>query len=126
MPLLDVTSVLTDPMFVDRSLISTRQTQVVNDNGLAVNTPVSTPFSGVVTNNTGDTLRRRADGSRIEGSITIHTRFPLQDGNTGLDADLVQWQGRTYTVSNVSDWSRFGRGFVAAICDLIPLSGGPQ
>jgi galactose-6-phosphate isomerase len=126
MALLDITSVLTDPLFVDRSLICTRQAQTVGDDGLAVNTATTIPFVGAATNNTGDTLRRGASGSRIEGSITIHTRFPLQDGKDGRDTDLIQWQGRLYTVTNVSDWSNYGRGFFAVTCELIPLSGGAQ
>ncbi|SAL25768.1 hypothetical protein [Caballeronia telluris] len=124
MPLLDVTDVLNDPMFQDTSLTCTRQAQTIDANGMASNAQAVTRFAGVVTNDTGDQLMRRADGSRIEGSITIHTRFGLIDGKIGFDADLVTWQGRQYTVVNVRDWSTYGRGFVAAQCELIPLSGG--
>jgi hypothetical protein len=124
MPLLDVTDVLLDPMFQDTSLTCTRQAQTIDANGMASNAQTVTRFAGVVTNDTGDQLIRRADGSRIEGSITIHTRFGLIDGKIGFDADLVTWQGRQYTVVNVRDWSTYGRGFVAAQCELIPLSGG--
>lgn len=124
MPLLDVSDVLLDPMFQDTSLTCTRQAQTVDANGIASNTQTVTPFAGVVTNDAGDQLLRRPDGSRIEGSITIHTQFQLSDGRIGFDGDLVSWQGRQYTVVNVRDWSTYGRGFVAAQCELIPLSGG--
>lgn len=124
MPFLDVSDVLCDPEFVDRKLTCTRQAQSVGSDGLAVNTPTVTPFFGVVTSNRGDVLQRLAEGSRIQGSITIHTRFLLQDGRNGSDADLVTWQGRQYTVTNVNDYSTYGAGFVDAECDLIPLSGG--
>ncbi|WP_248322031.1 hypothetical protein [Caballeronia sp. Sq4a] len=124
MPLLDVSDLLTDPDFVDTSLTCTRSAQTVGDDGMAVNAPTVTPFSGVVTNDSGDQLRRRPDGTMIEGSITIHTRFQLIDGKTGFDADIVTWQGRQYTVVNVRDWSTYGRGFVAAQCELMPFSGG--
>jgi hypothetical protein len=123
MPLLDVAEVLLDPDFVD-SLVCTRNTQTVSEKGLATDVQTSTPFYGVVTNNTGDLLMRLAEGSRISGSITVHSQFNLIAGADGIDADIVTWDGRQYTVTNVGNWSRFGRGFTAANCELIPLSGG--
>lgn len=120
---LDVTDILLDPDFMDLALICERLTQVITTDGLAVNTPVQTPFSAVVTSDKGDMLVRLAAGERVEGSITLHTPFRLIDGNAGQTADIVQWAGRRYTVSHVDDYSHFGRGFIAATCDLIPLSG---
>lgn len=123
MALLDVTDVLLDPDFMDLGIICCRQDQVVGDDGRASNTETQTPFAGVVTSDSGDILQRIAEGSRIVGSITIHTIFSLQDGGAGRDADEVIWSGTRYTVSNVNNYSHFGRGFVAATCDLKPLSG---
>jgi len=123
MPLLDVSSVLDNPMFKD-DLVCTRNTQTVGEDGRAVNNPCQTPFSGVVTSDTGDILTRLAEGSYIKGSIVVHSRFVLIDGLSGMDADIVTWQGRQYTVSSVNDYSRFGRGFVAASCEPLKLSGG--
>ena len=124
MPFLDVTEVLDDPELADFSLVCTRQTQVVGENGIAVNSSTTLPFSGVVTSDTGDVLERLAAGSYIKGSITIHTRFILRDGQSGEDAALVIWQGRQYTVPDVNAYSAWGRGFVGARCELLPLSGG--
>ena len=123
-PWLDVSDVLLDPDFMDRTLTCTRQLQTVGDDGIAVNAQTITGFFGVVTNNQGDLLLRRAEGEHILGSITVNTKFRLLDGADGRSADLVSWQGATYTVSAVSSWSTYGAGFVAATCDLIPLSGG--
>lgn len=120
---LDVSDVLLDPDFMDTGLVCERTVQTVGTNGIAVDTPTLTPFSGVVTNDSGDILERIAEGERTNGSITIHTTFVLIDGAAGYTADVVQWRGRRYTVSNVADYSNFGRGFVAASCDLIPLAG---
>lgn len=121
---LDVTEILLDPDFMDTGLVCKRSTQTVGDNGRATNTATSTPFAGVVTSDKGDILERIAGGERKKGSITIHTMFRLTAGS-GEDsiADIVTWQGRDYTVSNVNDYSHFGRGFVAASCDLLPLAG---
>src|SRR5690348_2308285 len=110
MPLLDVSSVLDNPMF-SGSLTCTRNTQTVGNDGIAVNSAADTPFTGVVTSDTGDVLMRLAEGSYIKGSITVHTRFKLLDGSTGQDADIVTWQGRKYTVSSVNDYSTYGAGF---------------
>lgn len=123
MAFLDVTDVLLDPDFMDRGLTCERLAQVVTDDGLAVNTPTLTTFAAVITSDRGDLLVRLAAGERIEGSITIHSRFRLMEGTAGQTADIVHWRGRRYTVSRVDDYSHFGRGFTAATCDLIPLSG---
>ncbi|MWK54681.1 hypothetical protein GO594_01705 [Pseudomonas otitidis] len=121
---LDVTDILLDPDFMDTGLVCKRFTQDIGDNGRASNTATSTTFAGVVTSDKGDILERLAGGERKKGSITIHTLFRLQAGN-GPDqiADVVTWQGKDYTVANVNDYSHFGRGFVAASCDLLPLAG---
>ena len=124
MALLDVTDVLTDPDFMDTTLVCVRSTQSVGSNGLSVNNTTSTPFSGVVTSNSGDILERIATGERVKGSITIHTKFLLTDGGGEEQAaDTVQWKGRDYTVSNVNDYAHFGQGFISAICDLKQISG---
>ncbi|MCY1459295.1 hypothetical protein D9M71_767610 [compost metagenome] len=109
---------------MDTGLVCKRSTQTVGDNGRATNVVTSTPFVGVVTSDKGDILERLAGGERKTGSITIHTIFRLTAGS-GEDsiADIITWQGRDYTVANVNDYSHFGRGFVAASCDLLPLAG---
>ena len=123
MALLDVSDVLLDPDFADARIQCLRNTQTVGDDGIGVNTAQTLRFTGVVTSNAGDLLKRQAQGEHIEGSITIHSRFLLSAGGADQTADIVVWQGRRYTVSAVNDYSHFGRGFMAATCDLIPLSG---
>lgn len=123
MALLDVSDVVLDPDFMDAGLICCRMTQTVDEYGRASNSEAQTAFSGVVTSDKGDILHRNADGSRIIGSILIHSVFRLSDGSAGQDADEIIWRGRRYTVVNVNDYSHFGRGFVCATCDIKPLSG---
>jgi galactose-6-phosphate isomerase len=124
MPTLDVTRILTNPAFCDYTLSVQRNVQTVGENGLAVNTPTTTAFSGVVTPRGGKRLIRGSDAARMTGSIEISTMFVLDDGATGTDADIVSWQGRQYTVVDVQDWTTYGAGFVTAVCELIPLGGG--
>ena len=96
MALLDVSDILLDPDFMNTGLVCERNTQTIGLDGIAVNTPALTPFSGVVTSDNGDILQRGDFGERIKGSITIHTRFALIDGTTGFTADIVRWQGRRW------------------------------
>lgn len=124
MPRLNVTRVLFSREFVDRSLVCRRNAQTVGSDGIAVNSTTDTPFSGVVTNDQGDILKRFPEGSYVTGSIMVHSKLPLLAGKDGLDADLVQWKGDWYTVFNISDWTTYGSGFTCALCMPIKLSGG--
>ncbi len=123
MPFLDVTDVLLDPDFLDTTLSVTRNAQTVTDGGIAVDAPTTTGFYGVVTSLNGSVLQRVAEGAHIEDTITIHTPFKLIAGQAGYDADVVNWQGLQWTVTNVNDYSTYGRGFVAATCTMKQLSG---
>lgn len=125
MPRLDVTRVLASPYFADASLLCTRNVQTVSTRGIASNEPTVIPFSGVVTNDTGDILRRFPEASLITGSMMVHSTLLLNDGSAGRDADLVTWQGRQYTVKAVADWSTYGKGFTMALCEPVGLDGGP-
>lgn len=123
MALLDVSEILLDPDFMDHGLQCERNVQTVGSNGLSQNVTTLLPFSGVVTTNEGDVMERMSFGERIKGSIIVHSVFELQDGADGLTADIVRWKGRRYTVTRVSSYKHFGRGFVAAECDIIPFTG---
>lgn len=123
MPLLDVSEILTDIDFLERNLTCLRMMQKVGTNGIAVNTAVPIPFNGVITQVDGLDLRRGPDGEVITGSILICTRFRLLDGKSGFTADVVLRETRQYVVANVLPYSKYGRGFVEATCDLLPLAG---
>lgn len=108
---------------MDLTFTVTRNAQTVGNDGIAVITPTTTPFYGVVTSLSGSVLHRVAEGEHISDTITIHSQFKLIDGQSGYDADIVNWQGLQWTVTNVVDYSTFGRGFVSATCTLRQLSG---
>jgi hypothetical protein len=120
---LDVSDILLDPDFMDTGLVCTRSVQTVGENGRTTTSDVNTTFAGVVTSDKGDFLERLAGLERKKGSITIHTIFPLTAGEGDTTADIVTWRGKKYTVSNINDYQHFGRGFVSATCDLLPLAG---
>lgn len=123
MPSLNVSRVLLSREFVDRTLVCLRNAQTVGSNGMAVNTPTSTTFFGVVTSDRGDVLIRAAEGSKITGTIYVHSKFPLSSGAAGQDADIVQWNGRQFTVTDINNYSTYGQGFTCARCEPVSLQG---
>lgn len=125
MPELDVSDVLTDPDFLDQ-LVCIRTTQGIGPNGVVFAASQQLlQFYGVVTSDRGLLLEREAAGSRIDGSIVVVTKFRLQDGSTiaSLAADIVQWNNQQWTVVHIDPYTRYGAGFVQALCDLIPVTG---
>lgn len=126
MPLLDVTSVLFDPMFMDVDGTYTRMTQTVDAHGRAIDVPVTAPLPAVYTNKDGFLLQRLSDGEHVEAVITVHTPVRLTTGSTGISADVINWDGATYTVTSVGNYSKYGAGFVEATCELVELDGGTE
>lgn len=124
MPFLDVSDVLLDPDFCDTTLVCARSAQTVGADGLAANATTTLPFSGVVTAGTGNNLVRTPVGEYADGDILIVTKFRLQVAGNGNDADVVTWNGATYTVTKVNNYTTYGAGFVWAVCTLLPLGGG--
>lgn len=123
MPTLDVSDVILSPEFMD-IMTYTRNVQTVGDDGIASNAQTTSTIYGVVTSDKGDVISRESAGSLVNGTITVHTLTKLRNDGSGWDADTVTWNNSSFTVKAVNDYSRYGRGFVAAICEVIPLSGG--
>lgn len=120
---IDVTELLTDPDFVTSNLVAISRAQAVSDAGRTENTETRTTFSGVVFPGTGNMMLRTPDGERVTGDISIVTRH-LTDGiGQGRTADMVEYAGGRYIVKNTFDYSNWGRGFVMAVCDMLPVGG---
>lgn len=116
--MIDVSDILNDPeLGAEFDLVCIRNTQDVGNDGRAINYPSETQFIGVVTNVEGDVRDNTAEGSRITGSILIHSQFELVAADDDSEADIVQRaNGRQYTVVEVINYKRNGVGFVAATC----------
>ena len=72
----------------------------------------------------GGRSRVFAAGERVTGDISIVTRYHLTDGiGQGRTADVVEYAGGRYIVKNTFDYSNWGRGFVMAVCDMLPVGG---
>ncbi|WP_405470284.1 head-tail adaptor [Morganella morganii] len=125
MPFLDVSDILSDPDFVDTTLVCRRNRQGRDDDGFSTNIPAEDiPFSGVVTVDRSLEARRMEAGQTISGAILIVTRFRLTQGNEDYDADVVTYQGRRYRVTFVDPYTAYGAGFVQAHCELVDFNGG--
>ncbi len=123
MPLLDVvTDVLSDPNFID-SFSVTRNIQTITPLGRAVDTPtVIAKVYGVVMPVDNSIIDKFPQGEIEHGDIIIYTRFRLTDGGGASDFDIVTWNGATYQVKSTNDWSRYGPGYMEAICTLNVVS----
>jgi hypothetical protein len=122
-PRLDVSRVLLDPRFCDSTLQCERYTSSVDSNGRGVVGQTMVGFAGVITSDRGERLIRLPEGERASDTILVITRFKLRDAGTGVTADIVRWNGVRFTVVTVNDYSTYGRGFVEATCEMVPLSG---
>ncbi|MEG1111419.1 MAG: head-tail adaptor [Hafnia sp.] len=124
MPFLDVTDVLLDPDFCDYTLVCTRNAQTVDADGFVTNVSQDIPFNGVVTVDRSLEAKRMAAGQSIGGAILVVTQFRLTQGKSGLDADVVLYNGRHYRVTFVDPYTSYGAGFVQAHCELMEFNGG--
>jgi len=121
MPLLDVSRVLANPLFADSASVIRATATVDPLTGRTVRAETTTPISVVVTSDKGQNLRRNPEAAISEGSILAHSIFRFTEGGDGLDADILDWNGRRWTVVTVDDYSRYGAGLTAATCRLLEL-----
>lgn len=121
MPFLDVSDVLADPLFADTATVTRTVVTVDPVTGRTIETPTTTPISVVVTSDKGRNLQRNPEAALSEGSIIVHSSFALTEGGNGVDADIIDWNGRKWTVVTVDDYSRYSAGFTCAMCRLLDL-----
>lgn len=121
MPSLDVSRVLASPRFADSATVTRTVVTVDPLTARTVEAPTETPISVVVTSDKGQNLRRMPEAAASMGSIIMHSTFRFTEGSDGVDADVVTWQGKRWTVITVDDYSRYGAGFTMATCRLLDL-----
>jgi hypothetical protein len=68
-----------------------------------------------------DNLIRQPEYETMQNTIEVATDFPLQGPSTDVLADKVVWHGRAYVVTNLREYSRFGLGYIDAICQIVVL-----
>lgn len=115
MPLLNVTSVLTNPDLMDKFVVN-RRTETIGPNGRSAVAEQTFNASGIVTAGSPNDLNR-GDGFQTQGrSLTVVTKFRLQGEVTGRQPDTVVWRGDTFVVRAVDAYPHFGTGFFQAEC----------
>lgn len=115
MALLDVSEVISDPLFTT-TLTLVRTEEFVNDLGEATWRDAETrDVSAVVTADT-KTIERLPDALRRAGTILV--RFLVKDFEDfrARGYDAVVWRGRRFVVKDAADYSHFGAGFVRIVC----------
>lgn len=125
MPLLDVSEILGDPMFADDITII-RSSRSVSAGGRTVDTPSSFSTYGNVQPASEAQLMQLPDLERVGSFVSVVTPFPLFCLTDSTGPDQVTWNGRTYRVMVVRDYTTYGSGFVEALCQMVTLAmGGP-
>lgn len=116
---LDLSAAVLAPEFQDTFSV-VRRAYSVDQNGRSVLTPhAPVAATGVVTPAGPTDLKRLPDDQYQQEAITIVTTYRLQGAVEGGAPDRVQWNGNLYQVIDVEDYSRYGRGFIRAICGIV-------
>ena len=82
-------------------------------NGASVPSVRTLPASGCIHPGTPETLQLLPEETRAEEYIVVYTDFALSTGNNPgaavyTAADRILWNGETWRVIRVRDWSGFG------------------
>lgn len=120
MALLDVSEILSDPLFVD-DIAVIRSSRTTNQQGITVDTPGMYYAYGSVQPTPGRDLEQFAEAERAGVFITVTTTFQLFPLTATTAPDQVVWRGKNYRVKHVPDWTNYGQGFVTAICQLVDM-----
>jgi galactose-6-phosphate isomerase len=125
-------SVLSNPMFLDDFQVFRRKETVDNSGIATVQATLVTKLKGVVHPDGDQGLKRKEDYQEQAKNLTVITSFSLRGAalstspiTESWQADLVLWNNNTYLVDSLSDWSKYGVGFVRASCCLIDFQAAP-
>lgn len=134
---LDMSQVLTNPVFLTKFSV-TRQNQVVNNWGeTKIETELIPIVRGVVYPEGPNGLARRPEAQTNAKTIVIFTRFALRGASISANTDssyqpdIVVWNGVKYLVAEVEDYSNYARGFMKVRAastqemDQAPVTTGP-
>ena len=115
MALLDVSDVISDPLFTSPVTLI-RVVEATDERGNAQwQDGESTDVRAVVTAD-AKTLARLPDELRREGTILVRVLVKDAPEDFGGGYDAVEWRGKRFTVKDCADYSQFGRGFLRLTC----------
>ena len=109
---MDLTPVLTDPELGFTAFVVQRTTWTRQD-GMSVPAAQTLPASGCIHPGTPEMLQMLPEEERHEEFIAVYTGFALSmgendGGETYRTPDRILWNGETWRVVRVRDWSMFG------------------
>ncbi len=109
---MDLSSALTDPD-LGFTAFTVQRTTYRRQNGSSVPSEQTLPASGCIHPGTPEMVQLMPEEERHEEFIAIYTDFPLSLGENGggvtyTAPDRILWNGDTWRVVRVRDWSVFG------------------
>lgn len=119
---LDVTDLLLDPDVAGETFDVLRREQILNGFGrYELGVTVVAGVRGAVFPSGDNSLAREEAYQKQEKSLTVVTQYRLrgeaqESGGQQYQPDVVRWRGSHFLVRSVSDFSRYGAGFVEAEC----------
>ena len=124
MALLDVSSVLFDPDFIDNFEV-VRRVETIDVHGRSSITEQRSRQIGVVTAISPSDLDRREDYQAMTRSISVVTQYKLRGEITGQQPDIIVWRGDNFVVKHIDPYPQFGKGFVQVECTSMDRTDGP-
>ncbi len=120
MPDIDVSEVFGDPLFTE-TLTVRRRKEVIGSNGRATTSERTYRPMGIVIPQDGGDLTRTPNMQTANSIIEVHTQFRLRGPSKDqIDAryqpDIVVWNGDPYVVVQPVNFSKYGFGFIRAVC----------
>lgn len=110
---MDISSAVFDPELGSTSFTVERITYTRSREGTNSRS-VTEQATGCIHPGTAEELKLLAEEERQEACIVIYTDYPLSTGipeDAGVSftgADRIRWNGQTWRVVKVRDWSAFG------------------
>ena len=109
---MDVSAALTDPD-LGFTAFTVQRIMYRLQNGESVPSVQTLPASGCIHPGTPEMVQLLPEEERHEEFIAVYTDFPLRLGENGGGAtytapDRILWNGETWRVIRVRDWSVFG------------------
>ncbi len=110
--MIDITPALTDPE-MGFTGFTVQRTTYRRQNGTSVPSNQTLPASGCIHPGTPEMLQLLPEEERAEEYIAVYTGFALSLGENGGGAtytvpDRILWNGQTWRVVKVRNWSMFG------------------
>ena len=125
--MLQPTDLLSDPELGSAAFTVVRTVYHRRDGTFVPLTTTRTAAVGCVHPEAPETLSLEPEEDKKETRLVIYTPFPLStgrnDGITWQAADQILYDGFTWRVISVKDWSPFG--FVKAVCVKIDIPTSP-